>query len=61
MHCPCGEDHEYPANFPVDGTIPILVPERNVAYKVPRVYIAAHGLKAADLEQLAQQYGWERL
>jgi hypothetical protein len=27
---------------------------------VPRIYIAAHGLKAAELPAPAGQYGWER-
>lgn len=29
------------------------------AYRVPRHYIAAHGLAAEDLTQLAEHYGWE--
>lgn len=29
------------------------------AYKIPRHYVALHGLAAADLDQLAEQFGWE--
>jgi hypothetical protein len=29
------------------------------SYKVPRHYIALHGLKAWELEELARRYRWE--
>jgi hypothetical protein len=62
MRCSCGEDH--PAgdlSLTLAGSIPILVPERNIAYRVPKVYIAFHGIKAAELAELAQRYDWEPL
>lgn len=31
------------------------------AFRVPRHFIALHGLKAADLEMLADLYSWERV
>ena len=31
------------------------------AWRVPRLYIACHGLKAADLPRLAGVHGWERV
>ena len=31
------------------------------AWRVPRVYIALHGLKARELPALAQQYGFKRV
>lgn len=31
------------------------------AYRVPRHYIAKHGLFAHELEELAERYGWERV
>lgn len=30
-------------------------------WMVPRIYIAAHGLRAQDLPHLAEKYGWPRL
>jgi hypothetical protein len=62
MQCPCGEDHPTgDLSLTLTGSIPILVPERNIAFRVPKVYIAFHGLKAAELAELADRYGWERL
>jgi hypothetical protein len=29
------------------------------SWRVPRLFIACHGLKATDLPQLAAVYGWE--
>jgi hypothetical protein len=31
------------------------------AWRVPRIYIACHGLAAAELAALALQYGWEKV
>lgn len=33
----------------------------NHAWKVPRHYIALHGLVAAELPALARRYGWEQV
>jgi hypothetical protein len=30
------------------------------SWRVPRISIAAHGIKAADVARLAEQYGWSR-
>ena len=37
-------------------TVAVAGTER--AYRVPRHYIALHGLVAADLDALAAQFGW---
>lgn len=64
--CPCGEVHELSAQTRVaygnitaglPSTVPVSVNGR--AWQVPRIFIAAHGLKAAELPELAQRYGWE--
>lgn len=65
--CSCGEVHElsaeareFWASF-IDGQPPeISVGTPAGSWMVPRIYIAAHGLKAAELPALAGQYGWER-
>lgn len=31
------------------------------AWRVPRHYIALHGLAAPELPELAERYGWERI
>jgi len=38
-------------------TVTITTPRG--AWRVPRHYIALHGLRAADLPQLAVEHGWE--
>lgn len=41
-------------------TIAVQVADQSHGYLVPRHYIAKHGLKAAELEELATRYGWEK-
>jgi hypothetical protein len=64
-YCPCGTPHlisrrvwkQFRAvteNLPPDETV--TTPAGS--WQVPRVYIAAHGLIAAELPGLAQYYGW---
>jgi hypothetical protein len=63
--CPCGEAHELGAAVRVayehvtaglPSTVPISVGRRT--WRVPRIYIAVHGLKAGDLPELARRYGF---
>jgi hypothetical protein len=65
LECPCGEAHELSERTRVayanvtaglPATVLVKVPEG--CWQVPRIYIAAHGLNAADLPELAEQYGF---
>lgn len=64
--CPCGIVHELTphtrtAYEDITAGLPyaVLVSVNDRAWQVPRIFIAAHGLKAAELPELAQRYGWE--
>lgn len=69
--CSCGHRLHYSdpmARRKVDGLIRSLGPTLHVqvtgadyGYLVPRHYLALHGLKASELDELAQRYGWERV
>jgi len=74
--CPCGDAHEgHPmahqalAAFREMGLSPIvnvcLVQAgpggANVELRVPRAYVAHHGLRAAELLELAARHGWEEV
>ena len=63
--CCCGEEHEWPAG--VEAYIASILGEKGElcrvanrwgCWMVPRVYIAAHGLKSWELPSLAEKYGW---
>lgn len=63
--CPCGDAHELSAEAAaayqdiaagLPDTVAVSV-SRTGAWLVPRVYIAAHGLKADELPGLAERYG----
>lgn len=65
--CPCGDLHELSAavrgaydavTSGLDNCVTVRI-EGNRAWKVPRIYIAVHGLKTAELPGLAAQYGFE--
>jgi hypothetical protein len=66
LKCPCGDIHELSAaarsvyenvtrGLPAD--VPVKVP--GGCWRVPRIFIAVHGLKAAELPALAEKYGFE--
>jgi hypothetical protein len=64
--CPCGDIHELSAEIRVayeniTRGLPetVAVQADGGAWLVPRVYIAAHGLKADELPALAERYGFE--
>lgn len=68
--CPCGEAHSGEAwDYAVQmverfgETVPVRVlhtqTNKRTAIRVPRVYIAMHGIAAAELKTLAAKYGWE--
>ena len=63
--CPCGEVHELSAATraayeDVTGRLSpdVLVSAPGGSWRVPRIFIAVHGLKAADLTALAERYGF---
>lgn len=70
--CPCGVDHAFAEtaddrktlaelervlDLAGDPLIDVTLPDGRI-YRVPRVYIALHGLKAADVPALANRYYW---
>lgn len=66
--CPCGTRHELsPADTAafeavtagLPPTVTLVAPGGQFA--VPRIFIACHGVKAADLPALAARYGFERV
>jgi hypothetical protein len=64
--CPCGEAHRFSTEKIANSLryfIKTLGPAVEVSmngrcWKVPRLYIAAHGLKGSEIEPLAERYGW---
>ena len=66
MSCCCGDAHEGDPRWDfiqplIDAngeTIEVSTP--GGSWKVPRAFIAFHGLKAEDLGSLADKYGWQR-
>jgi len=68
--CPCGVLHMMSADVLAsferltagfeDPRVLVSVP-RVGNWRVPRVFIACHGLKAADLPAVAARYGFERV
>jgi hypothetical protein len=63
--CPCGEIYELPAAARAAyAAVTAMVPPDVVAetpdgrWSVPRIYIAVHGLKAAELPELADRHGF---
>jgi len=66
--CPCGTPHELAPSVVaaygevtagLSSTVTVATPDGRFA--VPRIFIACHGLKAADLPALAARYGFERV
>jgi len=67
IRCPCGADHSSHQFWPVlielvqslGETVVITTPQGS--WKVPRIFIAMHGIKERDLATLAQEHGWEKV
>lgn len=62
--CPCGQMHEL--GNAVTSLIEaygerVIVTTSRGSWLVPRTYIAAHGIKGAELASLAGHYQWERI
>lgn len=61
--CPCGEPHE-----DLERLIEVIHPDPLVAittrhgtWRVPRIYVAAHGFRENFLADLAEHFGWEKV
>ena len=66
--CPCGLPLHY-TDRRIEGYVRTLIHEHGPTveihtpegvWRVPRHYIALHGVKAENVPQLAAHYGWER-
>jgi hypothetical protein len=68
-YCPCGQPHvisrrvwdqfrAVTAGLPPDETVTVA---GSGSWKVPRVYVAVHGLKAVEVPALAERYGWPKI
>jgi len=64
FRCPCGEPHpEHVAILDQLGPdlSPLVIMVNTGDYKVPRLWIAAHGIKGSEIALLAAKYGWEKV
>ena len=68
--CDCGEIHELSADTRknlgamiehLGPNITIRVEGQEISFAVPRLYIAAHGIRANEIPDLAERYGWDRV
>lgn len=61
VKCPCGAVHELPAvvaDLIADLGPSVKVQTETGTWMVPRAWIAAHGLKAGAVGELAAEHGW---
>jgi hypothetical protein len=65
--CPCGAVHELSAgtratfeNVTAGLPLTVAVEVSGQRWLVPRIFIAVHGLKAAELPELATRYGFAK-
>ncbi len=66
FECPCGDAHEpsavvrdYVTRIIRERGRDVMVASPSGTWRVPRIYIAVHGLKADELPELAERYGFE--
>jgi hypothetical protein len=66
--CDCGDVHEFRSEVRAELEMIILTmgPTIEIAlgqhcWEVPRVYIAAHGIRGFQLPRLARAYGWQQI
>jgi hypothetical protein len=64
--CPCPQEHHAP--LPVEAIrllqrTPdmVTVSTGDESFRIPRAYIAYHGVKAREIPALAMKYGWEKV
>lgn len=74
VQCDCGEQHypmiwsdeeqcmkSMPDEF-ILGTIDVVITGRDGGtWRVPKIYIAVHGVVGSDVPNHAKQYGWEKV
>jgi hypothetical protein len=68
--CSCGEGLHYQSDESrrimmmlveaLGSTVPVRVLGEGDRFDVPRHYIALHGLRASELPELAERYGWTK-
>lgn len=68
LSCPCGHNHSdsiawaYVVKQVADLGETVVVTVFGLgSWRVPRVYVAMHGLRGDQLPALASKYGWERV
>ncbi len=66
--CECGEVHEFRAETRAELEMIVLTQGPVIeialgehAWAVPRLYIAAHGIRGFQLPRLARAYGWQQI
>jgi hypothetical protein len=66
VKCPCGDIHELSARTRVAyenvtaGLPPdVVISTPDGCWRVPRIFLAVHRVKTADLPALAEQYGFQ--
>ena len=66
--CPCGQAHQFTPDIQtayenitrgLPETVAVTI-ARVGSWLVPRIDLAAHGMPAADLPELAERYGFEQ-
>jgi hypothetical protein len=65
--CPCGASHQMDARTKAEydkvtaGIDPLITVTTGAgSWRVPRIFIACHGVKASELAEVAEQYGFDR-
>jgi hypothetical protein len=68
VECPCGQVHElrFEARIAYEKVTRGLPPDVVIktpagVWRVPRIYVAVHGVRAAEMPALAERYGFPRL
>lgn len=59
--CPCGKTHPQLAALITKFAREIKVTVGTETWLVPRIYIAAHGLKRNEIPTLAEHYRWKKV
>lgn len=65
--CPCGDSHPMDARTKAEydkvtaGVDPLITVTIGAgSWRVPRIFIACHGVKPVELPEVAEQHGFER-
>ncbi len=68
LTCCCGDEHKDDKRWPLvqdfvdkhGETVIVTVPNGN-SWRVPRAWIAFHGIREQEVPALADKYGWPRV